>query len=126
VNFRDLGDVPWRVEVDSGGPVLELNNRIDGIETLAISDPTFFALVYPAAVREIFTHLLVIEAFEPDDDDSDEWPSLWMRWARELSEAPPPDDPDERRAWIDDVTAAFCARHAAVEHLRRRETEATS
>jgi hypothetical protein len=117
VNFRDLADVPWRVEIEAAGPVLELNNRVDGIERLARHDPAFFALVYPAAVREVLTHILVIEDYEPAEE-ADEWWSLWMRWARELIDAAVPEDRDERGAWIDDVVTAFCARHRVLEKMR--------
>lgn len=121
VDFRDLGDVAWRVQFEASGPVLELNNRIDGIERLARNDAAFFALVYPAAVREILTRILIVDEYEPADD-ADEWWSLWMRWARDLTDAPPPDgDDDDRAAWIAEVVAGFCARHRLVEKMHPRE-----
>jgi hypothetical protein len=121
VNFRDLGDVPWRVELEANGPVLELNNRVEGIERLARHDAAFFALVYPAAVREILTHILVIEQYELvlfDHGDTDEWWSLWLRWAREMTDAAMPSDLEDRRTWIDEVAAAFCGRHRVLEKLQ--------
>lgn len=116
VNFRDLGDVPWQVEIESSGPVLELNNRIDGVERLARNDPSFFALVYPAAVRTILTEILLVERYDAADD-ADEWWSLWLLWARALGGIAP-DDIEERRGWIDTVVSAFCARHRVVEKMR--------
>lgn len=118
VNFRDLGDVPWRVELEPSGPVLELNNRIDDVERLARGDEAFFSLVYPAAVREILTQILLVDAFDPAEE-SDEWWSLWIRWAQEMTDAPLPSDPDDRRAWLDDVVSAFCARHRVVDRMRK-------
>jgi hypothetical protein len=117
VNFRDLGDVPWRIELEANGPVLELNNRVEGIERLARHDPAFFALVYPAAVREILTHILVIEQYELAEE-TDEWWSLWLRWAREMTDAALPADVEDRRMWIDEVAAAFCGRHRVIEKLQ--------
>lgn len=116
VNFRDLGDLPWRVELEANGPVLELNNRVEGIERMARHDAAFFALVYPAAVREILTHILIIDQYELAED-ADEWWSLWMRWARELTDAPLPVELEDRRTWIEDVAAAFCGRHRVLEKL---------
>lgn len=116
VTFTDLGDLPWHVMIDSAGPTLELNNRIDGIELLARNDPTFFALVYPAAVREILTHILVVERY--DLDDHDEWWSLWMTWACELHEEVVPEALDERLLWIDETVRAFCGRHRVLEKMR--------
>lgn len=122
VNFRDLGDVPWRVELESAGPVLELNSRVDEIERRARHDAAFFALVYPAAVREILTHILVVEQYDPAEE-TEEWWSLWMRWARELSDAAVPEDADERRGWIEDVVGAFCGRHRVLEKMRTEPIE---
>ncbi len=122
VNFRDLGDVPWRVELEANGPVLELNNRVEGIERLARHDAAFFALVYPAAVREILMHILVIEQYEIAED-ADEWWSLWLRWAREMTDAAMPADIEDRRTWIDEVAAAFCGRHRVLEKLQSVRVE---
>lgn len=116
VNFRDLGDVPWRVELEAAGAVLELNNRIDGIERMARNDAAFFALVYPAAVREILSQILLVENYDTSEE-SDEWWSLWLRWGRELTDAAIPEDADERRSWIDDVVSTFCGRHRVVEKM---------
>jgi hypothetical protein len=121
VNFADLGDVPWRIESDGTGlPVLELNNRIDGIERMARNDPAFFALVYPAAVRAILTQILLHEDYDAAEE-SDEWWSLWLRWASETCGAAAPGERDDRQSWIEDVVAAFCARHRVVEKLQRPE-----
>ncbi|MDP9194738.1 MAG: hypothetical protein M3P06_23830 [Acidobacteriota bacterium] len=122
VNFRDLGDLPWRVELETNGPVLELNNRVEGIERMARHDAAFFALVYPAAVREILTHILVIEQYDVAEE-SDEWWSLWLRWAREMTDAAMPAEIEDRRVWIDEVAAAFCGRHRVIEKLQRVHAE---
>ena len=123
VDFRNLGDLPWRVQFEASGPVLELNNRIDDIERLARNDAAFFALVYPAAVREILTRLLLLDAFDPHDE-SDEWWSLWLRWARDLTDTPVPEsDDDDRSAWIAEVVAGFCGRHRLVEKMHPRDGE---
>ncbi len=122
VNFRDLGDLPWRVELEANGPVLELNNRVEGIERLARHDAAFFALVYPAAVREILTSILVIEQYDVTEE-TNEWWSLWIRWARALTDAPVPAEIEDRRIWIDEVTAAFCGRHDVLEQLHALRAE---
>jgi hypothetical protein len=113
VNFRDLGDEVWRLEFEATGAVLELSNRVAGIEQMARGDGRFFSLVYPAAVRQVLTHILLVERYEPGDE-TDEWWSLWLRWAEELAGVPLPENEDERRNWIEEAARAFCARHQAV------------
>jgi hypothetical protein len=117
VNFRDLGDIPWRIEIEANGAVLELNNRLDGIERMARHDAAFFALVYPAAVREILTNILIVEQYDIAED-AEEWWSLWLRWARALTDAASPADVEDRRLWIEEVVAAFCGRHRVLEKLQ--------
>jgi hypothetical protein len=122
VNFRDLGDLPWRVEFETNGPVLELNNRLEGIERMARHDAAFFALVYPAAVREILTHILMIDQYDLTED-SEEWSSLWLRWAREMTDAAMPNEIEDRGVWIDEIVAAFCGRHRVLEKLQSVHAE---
>lgn len=117
VNFDDLGDQVWRIHFESTQPVLELNNRIENIEQLARHDPAFFALVYPAAVREVLTNFLLVDRWNENDEGSDT-PELWIRWAREMISDPVPADEDDRRAWIDDVVVAFCGRHRVADKMR--------
>jgi hypothetical protein len=118
-----LDQQPWRVAFEADTPVLELNNRIEGIEKLATSDRTFFALVYPAAVREILTRILLVEQ-QSEVDDEESWMSHWLRWAAQFTTAPPPvvEDDDAPR-WIDEVVGAFCSRHRVVDRLRAEEGE---
>lgn len=116
VNFADLGDQVWRVHFEEGQPILELNNRIESIEHLARSDPHFFALVYPAAVREILTRFLLIDGWNEGDDDGD-GRDLWVRWARDFVDDPVPADPEDRRVWIDDAVAAFCGKHRIADKM---------
>ncbi|HUP44078.1 MAG TPA: hypothetical protein VM779_01055 [Thermoanaerobaculia bacterium] len=123
VNFDDLGDQVWRIHYEAGQPVLELNTRIDSIERLARHDPAFFALVYPAAVREILTHFLLVERWD-ENDEGDDAPELWVRWARQMIADPVPADRDEREAWIEEVVVAFCGQHRTADKMRLGEENA--
>jgi len=119
VEFNDLGDEIWRLQYEITGPVLELNNRIAGIEQTARHDTHFFALVYPAVVREILTRILLIDQQPPAEDD--EWWGLWLRWAAEMSDSPLPSETDDYEAWIGEVVAAFCGRHDLVRRMSPAE-----
>ena len=122
VSFTDdLGQQAWQVVFEPSGPVLALNNRIDGIRDVAKHDAAFFALVYPAAVRQILTQILLVEQHEPRDA-GDEWWHLWLRWAARFTSALP-EGSDDAPFWIDDVVAAFCDAQRLVDRWQKSRGE---
>jgi hypothetical protein len=123
VNFCDLGDQLWRVTFDANGPALDLNRRVGGIEVMAKADARFFALVYPAAVREILTNILLVEEYTASDD-AEEWWTLWLRWACEVAGTSVPETSDERHGWIEEVVSAFCGRHDVARRFSAAEGNA--
>jgi hypothetical protein len=123
VNFSDaLGQQAWRLAFETNGPVLELNNRIDDIRNVAKSDAVFFALVYPAAVRQVLTQILLVEGHDAREE-GDEWWHFWLRWAARFSSATMPANEEDAPFWIDDVIAAFCDDQRAIERWRSMRTE---
>ncbi len=123
VNFTDtLGQQAWRIAFEPNGPVLELNNRIDGIKDVAKSDAVFFALVYPAAVRQVLTQILLVETQEPSEE-GDEWWNHWLRWAGRFSGTPLPNDADESPFWIDEVVEGFCNQQKLIDRWRTVRSE---
>ena len=119
VNFTDLGPLVWRIDFDISGAVLELNNLVVSMESMAKNDPHFIALVYPAAVREILTHIVLVEQHDPGEE-SDDWWSLWIRWGARYASPPIGGDDEDRRSWIDDVVSGFAAQQKLVERLNAR------
>lgn len=118
VEFCDLGERVWQLDL-SDWPVLELNNRVDGIAEAARSSGGFLGLLYPEILRRIL-HEAVIEqdVTDPELDDGD-WTSLWLRYACTLPGiAPPPaamarNVEDLQEEWIEEAVHAFCrSRHA--------------
>lgn len=125
VQFTDaLDQQAWRVSFEPDTPVLELNNRIAGIEQVAKDDALFFALVYPAAVRMILTQILVVEGHDVFEESS-EWWALWIRWALRHTAARPPEDGDDAPAWIEEVVASFSAEHRLVDRINQQAGETT-
>lgn len=117
VNFSDvLGQQAWRIEFEATGPVLELNNRIDDIQNVARNDATFFALVYPAAVRQVLTQILLVDA-QSAHEAGDDWWNLWLRWAARYATGPLPSE-DDAPQWIDEVVAAFCSEQTLIDRWR--------
>jgi hypothetical protein len=122
VSFIDsLGEQAWRIAFEPNGPVLELNNRIDNIKDVAKSDAAFFALVYPAAVRQVLTQILLVES-RAAHDVGDEWWNYWLRWAARFS-GPLPNDADDAPMWIDDVVEAFCSQQTPITRWRAARSE---
>jgi len=117
VNFTDaLGQQAWRVAFEPNGPVLELNNRISDVKGIAKNDAAFFALVYPAAVRQVLTQILLVDQHEAHED-GDEWWSLWLQWAARYV-SPLPDDAEDAPFWIEEVVTAFCSAQKTIDRWR--------
>jgi hypothetical protein len=120
VEYEDLGDRIWMLDLDSDWPRLRLNKRFEGIREAARSGPEFLTLVYPEIFRAILERALKEERFDPDCDD-DDWGTLWLRFAcRELGRPRPPEQSDGSGAeWIDEAVNAFCVRAQTASHFDR-------
>jgi hypothetical protein len=108
VQYVDLGEQIWRLNFD-GVPVLEANERIDGIRQLLSADAQFMALVFPSVLREVLQHMLL--AGVEDEDDPESWGSLWRRFVKQFHVEEPPSEhsgTDEKISWVDAVVANFC------------------
>jgi hypothetical protein len=136
VQAADLGPEIWRIEFDyqgAPGPVLLVNNRaVPHILDIVKQDAGFFAMVIPAAVRQVLDWLLRVQGlYDPDEDDDVN--HLWLRFGARLSgQRPPPPDPDDeeseevvtqRREWIDQVVVAFCGLYGVVHKFREAFSE---
>jgi hypothetical protein len=123
VEYVDLGQRVWDLRIESNKFVLQLNASIKEPHDIAVlaREADFVALVYPAVVRQILTHLLLgpeSDAVEPDDE--------WLNYAATLtgSRAPSADDgaseeefADDVEAWIHDVVEAFCNQQYARDNF---------
>jgi hypothetical protein len=120
VEYENLGDRIWALDLDSDWPRLRLNRRFEGIREAARSGAEFLSLVYPEVLRAILSRALAEERFDPDCDD-DEWGTLWLRFAcRELGRPRPPERSDGGATeWIEDAVNAFCVRAKAAAHFER-------
>lgn len=107
---RDMGEVPWRVNLQEDSlPELALNNRIPGCLERIRHDPTFQALIFPAAVRSILSWIYQRELVGSEE----EWVDRWLAFARGVAGEEPPDgnDPTEVETWIEGVVNAFSRKH---------------
>jgi hypothetical protein len=127
VRFDDLGQQVWKLEFmgDEGGPILCVNSNIPAVENLVKSDSVFFMFVFPAAIREILTHMIFIDKVENQEEPSVVWHSDWLKYSKIVlpNETIPNLEPEEREddiiiSWIDQVVEEFC-------NSRRIEWETT-
>lgn len=112
VEYEDLGDVVWSLDLESDWPVLRLNKRAEEISLIASADQRFLSLVYPEVVRQILRRI-VIEDDHLDPHCDDDWPSLWLQMAcRVLGVPEPPSGTEpEKAAWVERAVDAFGSHH---------------
>lgn len=131
VNITDLGDEIWRLDCSGpdGKPVLELNKNIETISQIALGDDNFFALVYPAVIRQVLHRILRVEKMADLDGPTEDWRVQWLKFACALPGVfPPPtseDDSDEDSVaedqldWIEETAAAFCTQHQVLQRFNQ-------
>lgn len=119
VRFDDLGHQIWKLEFtgEEGGPILCINSKIPALENMVKSDPIFFMYVFPAAIREILTHMIFIDTIENPDDPAVTWQADWLKFAKmilphepvpELDPNKIPEGKEDIVNWIDQVVEEFC------------------
>ncbi len=119
VTPADLEDELWRV--DFSEKLRLLVNRLAGDYKQIGHHPAFVATVYPAAMREILTHILLVLEHR-DFDDADDPHSRWLRFAVQVlgvGEPPLEDDAEEAVAqWVADAVAAFSRKHGFLDKFK--------
>ena len=110
VEYDDLGNTVWQLDLEGDWPVLRLNRAVDEISLIASSDNRFSSLVYPEVLRQILTRILIVDE-HTDPDCDDDWPSLWLKLAATLPGMSVPFQASRagRQAWVDNAVEAFCA-----------------
>ncbi|MFC1857672.1 hypothetical protein ACFL9U_06530 [Thermodesulfobacteriota bacterium] len=116
VEYEDLGNTIWQLDLEGDWPVLKLNRNVDEISLIASSDNHFLPLVYPEAFRQILTRIMIADD-HTDPDCDDDWPSLWLKLACTLPGMTPPPQigKTEQQTWIDKVVESFSANNKLLE-----------
>jgi hypothetical protein len=126
VEYDDLGNAIWQLDLDGDWPVLRLNRNAEEISLVASSDKRFLPLVYPEVFRQILVRVLLVDEHS-DPYCDDDWPSLWLQLAVRLPEVGTP--PERRRAdqgaWIDKAVESFSRNYKMLEMFNQsvRETK---
>lgn len=114
---RDLGQELWKVDFDEDPPLLKINEKIDGIQGIATSDPMFIMSVYPSVMRQILNRIIFVEDIDDPEDYSSPWQQEWLIFARNchqdnripesLDSEGDEGDRYELLQWIDDAVEGF-------------------
>jgi hypothetical protein len=122
VDYRDLGQEVWRVEIDDdAGPTLLLNSKIPALMHRINENPLVAGALLPAAFRLVLVHV----AHNPSEDDEggSEWKADWKRFCSEgLGVEDDPEDLEDDDAidvWVDDAVRRYCETRAFVEKARQ-------
>ncbi|HEY1793335.1 MAG TPA: hypothetical protein VGG34_10490 [Opitutaceae bacterium] len=134
VETVDLGPRVWNLRIDSNKFFLQLNSAIREPHDITVMarDADFIALVYPAVIRQILTHLLLGPETESVEEDHD-----WLTFAAALTgRRAPTNDGDageelfmsDVEDWITEAVEAFCLQQHAAETFVtfKREAEASN
>lgn len=126
VEYHDLGGCVWQLDLEGDWPVLKLNRAAEEINMVASSDRRFLPLVYPEVLRQVLTHVLIVEE-HTDPDCDDDWPSLWLKLACSFpGMAPPPQAGSHaQREWIEKAVDAFSANNRLIEKFNQSIREAS-
>ena len=120
VEYDELGNKIWQLDLEGDWPVLKLNQQVDEISLVASSDNRFLSLVYPEVFRQILKRI-IIEDEHTDPECDDDWPSLWLQLACFLPgmAAPPQTSRPDQQAWIEKAVESFCANFNMLEKFNR-------
>jgi hypothetical protein len=110
LKLTDLGEDIWRIVIDGGGPILQLNNRIPGIRDRLMQDPLLRGSIYPQAFRQILSTL-----FNSDEyDDEVPWVQDWKVFVsrligKEFPEELGEEDSESIHQETESILKKFCA-----------------
>jgi len=112
VDQADLGDELWQLDVRTEDVFLVVNSKIPDLFDRMRYDPLIYSLVYPAVVRDILGKAATEQ--EDLDGEDDRWPTLWLRFGKNLhpERSPIPSDAEEQEDWIEEVVQQFCLNHS--------------
>lgn len=120
VEYDDLGNKVWQLDLEGDWPVLKLNQYVDEISLIASSDNRFLSLVYPEVFRQILKRI-IIEDQHTDPECDDDWPSLWLQLACFLPgiSIPPQVSKPDQQEWIEKAVESFCANFHMLEKFNQ-------
>jgi hypothetical protein len=126
VDYRDLGQEVWRVDIEEdAGPLLLLNSKIPALMHRIHENPLIAGALLPAAFRAVL--LYIADNPSEDDEDGAGWKSDWKRFCSEglgvEDELEDMEDDDARDLWVADAVRRYCETRAFVEKAKQMTPE---
>lgn len=120
VEYRDLGQEIWRVDIDDdAGPFLLLNSKIPALMHVISENHLLAGAMLPAAFRIVLSYLVNDPSV---DEDEGSWKTDWIRFCSEgLGIEDEPDeleDDDARELWVADAVRRYCEARTFVDQAR--------
>ncbi len=129
VEYRDLGQEIWRVEIDDdAGPVLLLNSKIPALMHRIQENPLLAGSILPVAFKTVLEFVVTNTA--EDDEEGTGWKTEWLKFCDEgLGVTEHPDDlPDTeaRDSWVKNTVIKFCEARTFVDRAKQMIMEHTN
>lgn len=128
VKPQDIGHEIARVDFSDDPPLLLVNSSVGDWQEIARSS-AFAAFVYPQALREILSRIIIIDEHD-DIEDPEDWRSRWLRFATDLpGMSPQPEaqaDEGQKWEWIDDAVASFATKLRLLDRFQEYWKEETA
>lgn len=122
VDFVDLGNLVWRLDLAGDWPSLQLNLRAGNIREIARSDRFFLSLIYPEILRQILHRIVIEEDHTDPETDPEDWMSQWLIFTGRMfgeNYLPPSGRSEpvvqEKYKWIEEAVEVFCVNHQTLE-----------
>lgn len=105
----DLGEVPWKLEIDECSVTLIVNNKIEDVKNVLLNDPVKRSLIFPLVMREIVTKIVSVGDYSIEGD---EWYIVWNKYISRHLKIKFPDSSnvsEERNdEFINETVEKFC------------------
>ena len=116
-----LGSEVFRLQGlnESDSPVLLINADLGDWKSIS-TNPMFVALAFPSIIRQVL-YSIIMRDKHTDIDDTEDWRSLWLRFARAFPGVPDSPDPENDQAtedWIELAVESFAQHHNLLSLFR--------
>lgn len=116
---RDLGEVPWKLQIEQYSVTLIVNKKIEDVKNILLNDPVKRSLIFPLIMREIVTKIVSARDYSIEGDD---WYIVWNKYISRHLKIDFPEESnasDERNEkFINETVDKFCRLQKSASQLK--------